>query len=258
MADTLNSSSKGDDRSVHSKETGDSFDYDDNKITESILFPTDDASEFFDEKEQKNNDNKKKGSNSFSTSINIKPVKDHRRRRSSSIISHVEPESIEDETDQQLSINMNVLWIDQRGAWLVHFMIIVILKVIVSIFLKSNNYSQITELSWTLTNTLYCCGSYIMFHMIKGSPFDLNGGCFDNLTMWEQIDNGEQFTPARKFLILFPIGLFLISTHYSRFSLNMFIYNFFVCVCVGVVPKLPWTHKLRIRVPGISGPQTIS
>ncbi|KAF0267279.1 hypothetical protein FOG51_02164 [Hanseniaspora uvarum] len=244
-----------DNKSIDSKDSNVSSDFDDNKITESIPFPADDIepNNLVTHASRLLNSEKPR-----STSISIKPVKDHRRRRSSSIISHVEPETIEDETDQQLSLNANVLWIDQRGAWLVHFLIILILKVIISLLLKSNNYKHITEMSWTLTNALYCCGSYIMFHMIKGSPFDLNGGCFDNLTMWEQIDHGEQFTPARKFLILFPIGLFLISTHYSRFSLVMFIFNFFVCVCIGVIPKLPWTHRLRIRVPGISGPQTIS
>ncbi|XBW38232.1 hypothetical protein QEN19_003821 [Hanseniaspora menglaensis] len=255
MSESISQESVTDHKSLLSKETRSSFDSEDNKITESIPFPADDNSnDYLDITPI----SKSRQSNSITTSLSIKPVKDHRRRRSSSIISHVQPESLEDEADQQLSINMNVLWIDQRGAWLVHFLLVVILKTVLSTILKSNHYTQITELSWSLTNTLYCCGSYIMFHMVKGSPFDLNGGCFDNLTMWEQIDNGVQFTPARKFLIFFPISLFLISTHYSRFSLNMFIYNFFICVCVGVVPKLPWTHKLRIRVPGISGPQTIS
>ncbi|KAL6941952.1 sphingolipid homeostasis protein orm1 [Hanseniaspora vineae] len=189
--------------------------------------------------------------------IQIEPVKDHRRRRTSSIISHVEPETIEDENDQTMSMNMNVLWINQRGAWLIHFLIVIFLKIFFTLVPFTQKTNQ-NELSWTLTNSTYCIGSYIMFHLIKGTPFDLNGGCFDNLTMWEQIDNGLQFTPARKFLIGFPICLFLVATHYSRFNLQYFVFNLLMTICIAVVPKLPWTHRLRITIPGITSPAQIS
>ncbi len=77
-----------------------------------------------------------------------------------------------------------------------------------------------------------------MFHGIKGVPFDFNGGAYDYLTMWEQIDGGDQYTPSKKFLLGVPVGLFLISTHYSKYDLNMFIFNGLICL-VGVIPKLP-------------------
>ena len=47
-----------------------------------------------------------------------------------------------------------------------------------------------------------------MFHYLKGVPFetmDQNSNRFK--TSWEQIDNGEQFTATRKFLIMVPIVL---------------------------------------------------
>lgn len=47
-----------------------------------------------------------------------------------------------------------------------------------------------------------------MFHWIKGIPFDFNSGAYDGLTLWEQIDNGAQFTPAKKYLTALPIGLY--------------------------------------------------
>ncbi|KAG8747406.1 hypothetical protein FRC10_001077 [Ceratobasidium sp. 414] len=51
--------------------------------------------------------------------------------------------------------------------------------------------------------------SYIMFHGITGIPFDpdLHGGAYDDLTLWEQIDEGAQYTPAKKWLFTMPIGL---------------------------------------------------
>lgn len=183
------------------------------------------------------------------------PVKDHRRRRSSSIISHVEQETLEDENDQQLFPNLNVTWISSRGAWLIHLVIIVMVKLFYNLL---PGLYQSSNLSWTLTNVTYNVGCYIMFHMIKGTPFDFNGGAYDNLTMWEQIDNETLYTPSRKFIFSVPIALFLIMTHYTNFNLKFFTFNFLITFIVGIVPKLALTHRLRIFIPGITQPQQIS
>ncbi|CAR25356.1 Protein ORM1 [Lachancea thermotolerans] len=181
----------------------------------------------------------------------LEPVKDRRRRRSSSLISHVEPETLEEENDQQMP-NMNASWVDQRGAWAVHIVIIMLLKGFYNLLPGITN-----EWSWTLTNTTYVIGSYIMFHLVKGTPFDFNGGAYDNLTMWEQINDGVLYTPARKFLILVPIALFLVSTHYTRYDIQLFLLNFSLTTLVAVVPKLPVTHRLRITIPGLTSPAQI-
>lgn len=48
-----------------------------------------------------------------------------------------------------------------------------------------------------------------MFHWVTGIPFqsDLHGGVYDELTLWEQIDQGAQYTPAKKWLMVVPILL---------------------------------------------------
>jgi hypothetical protein len=48
-----------------------------------------------------------------------------------------------------------------------------------------------------------------MFHWVTGMPFDseLHGGAYDDLTLWEQIDDGAQYTPAKKWLLSAPIML---------------------------------------------------
>ena len=51
--------------------------------------------------------------------------------------------------------------------------------------------------------------SYLMFHWVKGIPFEFNAGAYDNLNMWEQMDNGDQYTPAKKFLTFVPIVLYV-------------------------------------------------
>lgn len=78
-----------------------------------------------------------------------------------------------------------------------------------------------------------------MFHYVRGVPFEFNAGAYDNLNMWEQIDDGAQYTPAKKFLLSVPIVLFLLSTHYTHYDLAYFIINFLAVLAV-VIPKLPF------------------
>jgi hypothetical protein len=50
--------------------------------------------------------------------------------------------------------------------------------------------------------------TYVMFHYVTGTPFEgNNGGVYDRLTLWEQIDQGAQYTPAKKWLTILPILL---------------------------------------------------
>jgi hypothetical protein len=77
-----------------------------------------------------------------------------------------------------------------------------------------------------------------MFHWVRGIPFDFNSGAYDNLNMWEQIDNGDQYTPAKKYLLAVPIVLFLVSTHYTHYDLRTFLINLLATVAV-IIPKLP-------------------
>lgn len=86
-----------------------------------------------------------------------------------------------------------------------------------------------------------------MFHHVTGTPFDSNAGAYDQLTLWEQIDEGAQYTPAKKWLTSVPIGVFLVSTHYTRYNLALFALNFTVTLLV-LFPKLPILHRLRFKV----------
>lgn len=122
------------------------------------------------------------------------------------------------------------------GAWTIHFVLIACLKIFYDVI---PGVSQ--ETSWTLTNITYMFGSYIMFHYVRGVPFEFNSGAFDNLNMWEQIDNGAQYTPTKKFLLSVPIVLFLLSTHYTHYDLAYFVINFLAVLAV-VIPKLPFVR----------------
>ncbi|KAG8529501.1 uncharacterized protein KY384_006138 [Bacidia gigantensis] len=164
------------------------------------------------------------------------------RRRSSSILYQEPQESIEHISDQLAAPNLNAGWVNAKGAWFIHVVLIITLKILFDIM---PGMSQ--ETSWTLTNICYMFGSYLMFHYVRGVPFDFNAGAYDNLNMWEQIDNGDQYTPAKKFLLSVPILLFLLSTHYTHYDLTYFIVNFLAVLGV-VIPKLPFSHRLRVSL----------
>ncbi|KAF2468463.1 ORMDL-domain-containing protein [Lindgomyces ingoldianus] len=160
-------------------------------------------------------------------------AKEARRRRSSSLVYTEPPESLEHISDQSALPNLNADWVNAKGAWAIHFVLIVLAKILFDII---PGVSQ--ETSWTLTNISYMFGSYLMFHYVRGVPFDFNAGAYDNLNMWEQIDNGDQYTPAKKFLLSVPILLFLISTHYTHYDLVYFTVNCLATIAV-ILPKLP-------------------
>jgi hypothetical protein len=127
----------------------------------------------------------------------------------------------------------------ETGAWTIHFVLIAALKILFDII---PGVSQ--ETSWTLTNISYMFGSFLMFHWVRGIPFEFNAGAYDNLNMWEQIDNGDQYTPAKKFLLCVPIVLFLLSTHYTHYDLTYFTINCLATLGV-VIPKLPFVCELH-------------
>lgn len=173
---------------------------------------------------------------------NMADQKQTRRRRSSSILQiYQEPqEPIEQLSDQSALPNLNAQWVNAKGAWTIHFVLILALKIFFDVV---PGVSQ--ETSWTLTNISYMFGSYLMFHWVRGTPFEFNSGAYDNLNMWEQIDDGAQYTPAKKFLLSVPIVLFLLSTHYTHYDLTYFTINFLATLSV-VIPKLPFSHRLRV------------
>ena len=160
------------------------------------------------------------------------------RRRSSSLVQVIEPSTFDELQDQGAENNHNSDWVSGKGAWSIHIFLILLAKIF---FNTLPGVSQ--ELGWTLTNLSYMAGSFLMFHYVKGIPFEFNSGAYDQLNMWEQMDNGAQYTPAKKFLTAVPIVLFLLSTHYTHYDFTMFVVNLWALVMV-IIPKLPIVRLL--------------
>ena len=50
--------------------------------------------------------------------------------------------------------------------------------------------------------------NFVILHLLKGAPWETQDqGLARQLTTWEQIDFGVQFTRTRKFLTVVPIAL---------------------------------------------------
>ncbi|KAA1097651.1 hypothetical protein PGT21_016176 [Puccinia graminis f. sp. tritici] len=176
----------------------------------------------------------------------------HGRGRSSSLLSvHEVQDNYDDQLDQGVGPNLNVDWVDYKGAWMIHLVLIFSGKILVDII------PGITQdVSWTTVNICYDVVTYIMFHYITGTPFESSGGVYDRLTMWEQIDMGAHYTPTKKWLTILPIALFLLCTHYTHLDLHpsLFTLNFTCTFCMALLPKLPIFHRLRFRfLDGVIG-----
>jgi hypothetical protein len=83
-----------------------------------------------------------------------------------------------------------------------------------------------------------------MFHWLQGTPNDTSQGVYDGLTVWEQLDDGVQFTATRKFLVALPILLFLCSCYYTH---NYFLFAIDLSsLLIVLIAKLPSMHRVRV------------
>ncbi|KAF9582870.1 hypothetical protein BGW38_010642 [Lunasporangiospora selenospora] len=126
------------------------------------------------------------------------------------------------------------------GAWITNIVLICLIKIVFGIIPGIS-----PELSWTMTTLTYNIGSYIMFHAVTGVPFEFSQGAFDGITLWEQIDGGEQFTATRKYLTTVPIVLFFLCTHYTNYA-PLTLAVTFVPTIINLIAKLPVMHQVRL------------
>ncbi|KAF8622161.1 hypothetical protein AX15_007279 [Amanita polypyramis BW_CC] len=167
------------------------------------------------------------------------------RPRSASIVKveEVGDRSVEEVLDRSAYANINANWVNAKGAWLIHIVLITGGKIIIDTL-----PGMTQQISWTLVNLFYLALSYLMFHWVTGIPFEggVHAGAYDDLTLWEQIDDGAQYTPAKKWLFTVPIVLFLASTHYTNYNPWLFAVNLSALIFV-LIPKLPQLHRQRVR-----------
>ncbi|KAH0463398.1 hypothetical protein IEQ34_007980 [Dendrobium chrysotoxum] len=142
-------------------------------------------------------------------------------------------------------LNKNTEWLMYPGVWTTYILIVFFgWLVVLSVFGCSSGAA------WTVVNLVHFAITFQFFHWRKGTPFAEDQGVYNNLTWWEQIDNGKQLTRNRKFLTVVPLVLYLIASHTSDHQKPMLLLNN-IAVIVLVVAKSPNMHKVRIL--GING-----
>jgi len=127
-------------------------------------------------------------------------IRNRARRGSLVKVEEVGSNSLEEAQDQGAFPDHNSEWVNRKGAWLMHPILIIIGKFFIDMIPGVDS-----EMSWTLTNLAYTALSYLMFHWVTGVPFktEEHSGAYDDLTLWEQIDGGAHYTPAKKRLFCY-------------------------------------------------------
>ncbi len=134
--------------------------------------------------------------------------------------------------------NKNVNWISSPGAWVFYISLILVGWLALSLFVDSG-------LAWTYIHLTHGVISYYLLHWNKGSPVEMDQGKYDLQTFWEQLDDGVQYTPNRKFFTAVPVVTFLLATHGSDFRKQPMGLNLAVLLVL-VIAKFPGMHKVRI------------
>jgi len=137
-----------------------------------------------------------------------------------------------------VQLNKNTSWLSGEGAWAFYILLLVLAYLTVCTFVDAG-------LAWTYTHLAHSAVTFYFFHLSKGSPFPEDQGKYDNLTFWEQLDDGLQYSSNRKFLTVVPVVLFILASHSTDYAHQPLLLNL-LAVCILVVAKLPVMHKVRI------------
>lgn len=90
--------------------------------------------------------------------------------------------------------------------------------------------------------------TFFIMHWVKGAPRDGPeiSEKFENLTFWEQIDNGELGTPDRRFLSVVPVLLFFVSVLFIDEEHNALLFANLVATLFVVIPKFHALFGVRL------------
>ncbi|KAA0184022.1 ORMDL sphingolipid biosynthesis regulator 2 [Fasciolopsis buskii] len=139
-------------------------------------------------------------------------------------------------------LNPTSEYFNSQGTWVTYILVIVIVHFVLLCvpFLS-------TAVVWTLTCSIHNVVMYLFLHWEKGSPYEtLDQGEARVLTQWEQFDDGEQFSPTKKFLLVVPIVLFLLASFYTEYDPVHCVVNATSLIILAVLPKLPQFYRVRL------------
>ena len=136
-----------------------------------------------------------------------------------------------------LSNNLNVTWINSRGALAGYLFLIFGVFYLLCLLVPLDDAA-------TIVNVIHFVVAFYLFHWVKGSPTG-DQGEYNDKTTWEQMDDGIPRTEAKKVLMITPIVMWIIGSHLNDYSLNYFLLT---AVPLGfqIFPKLPEFNGVRL------------
>jgi len=140
-------------------------------------------------------------------------------------------------------INKNVNWVGKR------FYVFYVFVLIVGVY-ATNVLLVDTVLSpfqgWTLVHVVHGLVNFTVMHYVTGVPADLDNDEFYALSWWEQLDDGVAWTPKKRNLMIIPVVLFLVVSHFTEYSAEYLVINLAVLALV-LVPKMPSFYRVRLN-----------
>lgn len=150
-----------------------------------------------------------------------------------------------DDSNMDAISNKNVNWIGPK-FFLFYAGMMVACDWLVRLFLVDTTRILNSAQGFTLVHACHGVVNFVVMHYFAGTPGELQDqGEYLKLTWWEQLDDGTQWTFARKMLIIIPIVLFLFTSHLTEYEPAYLALNLAVLALV-LIPKLPQFHRVRL------------
>jgi len=142
-------------------------------------------------------------------------------------------------------MNKNTEWLGQKGFWAFYVILLFLLRLFIGPMLTVLSLSD--GFAWFIIHCMHTAITFVILHWLKGSPFWLteDQGRYDNLTFWEQIDHGRQYTRNRKLMTLVPVVLFVLASYSCNWDFTVSSVSFLGLLVV-LIPKLGYMHGVRV------------
>jgi hypothetical protein len=136
---------------------------------------------------------------------------------------------------KDINVSQTVAWTLHRGSWIIHVLILVLIRASFSIFLSA-------DAAWQLSLVIYNLATFVFFHLISGDPFNDE---FSNCTFWEQLSLQLEDSSGLVFISIFPLLSFIVISYFTRWNAIM-LWMCSISLFVVTLPKLGFMHLRRL------------
>jgi len=141
--------------------------------------------------------------------------------------------------------NLSIDFADSKSFWLYYIFIIIVVRLSMYFFQRTLGPYNFLWPGWTLVNIAHALITFYLMHWKRGTVDPFDGGVSDRNTFWELLDNGKQWTIARKFYTIVPIIIFLFSCYETEWKKRYFVSNV-ISLGICLIPKNPAMMGVRL------------